>query len=256
MKLTELFSEVGEPFSYYPGFVTKFSISTNASVLLCFIGWKTFKDELDGWKSFSTDSITKSTGLSVKEQATARKQLVAAGLIEEYYARLEHVLKFKILAKELTGEWPNAESAYAQTPFRRMAKRPFGVSSKEQEGDNKGKEEGAVAPSVVANEPKGATLSLNRKFSDEWCKAYEEKFGGKYAFQGGRDGKAVASLMKFGTPEELIALAKKAWGQTDPQKFWNCINHSSTISKFLNGLPSIRVELSRAKTVNRGQFCH
>jgi len=33
MKLTELFSATGEPFVYYPGFVARFGISVNSTVL-------------------------------------------------------------------------------------------------------------------------------------------------------------------------------------------------------------------------------
>lgn len=104
-----------------------------------------------------------------------------------------------------------------------------------------------AAPSVV---------SPNRIFTDAWCKAFEEKFGGKYSFQGGRDGKATAELMKYGQPHELVGLAKRAWNQTDEKKFWSCVNLSSTISKFLNGLPSIRVELSRINAPKKFNGCH
>ena len=150
MKLSELFTEVGEPFSYYPGFVHTFAITTNASVLLCFIGWKTFSDEMDGWKSFTTEAIERATGLSVKEQATARRQLVEANLIEEYYARLEHTLKFRLTKAEI-GVSPNAETAYAQTPNQPVAKPQNGVSTKGQvKGIKEGEEKPAVGPATVS----------------------------------------------------------------------------------------------------------
>jgi hypothetical protein len=137
MKLTELFSATGEPFSYYPGFVERFGISVNSTVLLCYIAWKTFPDELDGWKPISSESISKATGLSVKEQATARKQLVQAGLVEEYYARLKHSLMFRLLKKEVIEKWPFAERADAQTPKGQMAIIPNGVSSIQLEGNRR-----------------------------------------------------------------------------------------------------------------------
>jgi hypothetical protein len=156
MKLTKLFTATGEPFSYYPGLVHEFNISVNATVFLCFIAWRTFPDELGGWKSLSIEIVEHSTGLSVKEQSTARKQLVQAGLIEERYARLEHKLKFRILPAEIAFSdeievSPNADSAYAQTPKGSMPKRLNGVSTKELKGNKKGTREGigADAPSAV-----------------------------------------------------------------------------------------------------------
>jgi len=130
-----------------------------------------------------------------------------------------------------------------------------GNGNEETFKEEKGNRAVALLP---AKNTKETTLSPARKFSDAWCKEYEEKFRGKYAFQGGRDGKAVSELIKFGTPEELIAIARKAWSQTDPQKFWSCINLSSTISKFLSGLSSIRVELSRAEggRTSKGKVCY
>lgn len=158
MKLTKLFSATGEPFSYYPGLVHEFNISVNATVFLCFIAWRTFPDELGGWKPLSIDLVTESTGLSVKEQSTARKQLVKAGLIEERYARLEHKLKFRILPAEIAFSdeievSPNADTAYANTPKGNIGTRLNGVSSKELEGDKKetrGEGRAADAPRVAS----------------------------------------------------------------------------------------------------------
>lgn len=152
MKLTELFTATGEPFSYYPGFVGQFDISVNACVMLCFIAWKTFPDELGGWKPMSSETIRKATGLSTKEQVTARKQLVEAGLVEEFYARLDHEMRFKILPKEVSGFSPNPETAFPETPKGSLGNTPKGVSTKGLEGDKKGtrKEgEGAIAPPAV-----------------------------------------------------------------------------------------------------------
>jgi hypothetical protein len=152
MKLTELFAATGEPFSYYPGLVHQFDISVNAAVFLCFIAWRTFPDELDGWKALSIEIVKEATGLSVKEQSTARKQLVKAGLILERYARLEHKLKFKLLPAEIAVS-PNAESAHAQTPKGNIGTPLNGVSTKELKGDKKGtrkEERGADAPLAVS----------------------------------------------------------------------------------------------------------
>lgn len=99
MKLSELFKSIGSPFSYYPEFIHRFDISVNSCVLLCFIGWKTLGDKVGKWRHFSTDKITKATGLIRKEQATARKQLVKRDLINDRYFRLSHKLKFRLSEK-------------------------------------------------------------------------------------------------------------------------------------------------------------
>ena len=148
MKLTELFNTTGEPFSYYPGLVHRFNISVNASVMLCFIAWKTFSDELDGWKSFNSDGIQKATGLSVKEQAGARRQLVEAGLLEEHYARLEHKLMFRLLPKELGGGSPTPEMGNPQTPKGQMGKPQKGESSISQELKQEGNKKLMAFPEI------------------------------------------------------------------------------------------------------------
>ncbi len=151
MKLAQLFTATGEPFIYYPSFVHRFNISVNACVFLCYVVWKTIPEDIEGWRSLSVEKLTKATGLSVKEQATARKQLVAAGLIEEHYARLEHVLKFRLGDVDMeVGDSPNAESADAprgHTPKEQMGNRSSSVSSingKEREKESLNKEADSV----------------------------------------------------------------------------------------------------------------
>lgn len=128
MKLSELFAATGEPFMFYPGFVHRFGISVNASIFLCFIGWKSFADNLDEWQSYNTDEIERRTGLTGKEQASARKQLTAASLVEEKYARLEHVLKFRLSPSDLQIEKSpfdksaNGEATKEQMPIRQKRK--------------------------------------------------------------------------------------------------------------------------------------
>lgn len=113
MKLSELFKSIGSPFSYYPEFVHRFDISVNSCVLLCFIGWKTFEDEIGNWRHFSTDEITKATGLTGKEQATARKHLSDKGLLEDRYHRLEHKLLFRLAGTDVDSQWPKVGNGHS-----------------------------------------------------------------------------------------------------------------------------------------------
>ena len=210
MKLTELFTATGEPFSYYPGLVHQFDISVNATVFLCFIAWRTFPDEVDGWKALSIDIVKEATGLSVKEQSTSRKQLVKAGLILERYARLEHKLKFKLLPAEIAVS-PNAESADAQAPIGNVPTSQNGVSTKELKGDKKGskKENPADAGGVARN---GEGKSLKRELTDSWCAAFNASHSFRYVFRHAIDGKAADRFLAAGiTAAEVVSVAKRAW---------------------------------------------
>ncbi len=233
MKLSVLFKETGEPFVYYPGFVSKLGISVNASVLLCFIAWKTHEHELEErvWKAFTTEEITKRTGLSVKEQGTARSILVAKGLLEEHYARLRHTLEFRLTDFEVGGGGvsPNAERADAEPPKGRMANSLNGVSTNRVELVKR-KEEGGFAPS--------------RRFSDGWLAAYKEVFGQAYIYST-KDGVQAARLLKNGvTPDDALAIARAAWVKSDEKKFWACVNQSKEVPKFVAAFNAIRRELA------------
>jgi Helix-turn-helix domain len=111
------------------------------------------------------------------------------------------------------------------------------------------------ADAVLFQEPD--MVGPHRRFSDGWCSAYLKRFGAKYPYNG-RDAKAAAELMKVSSPEELLGLLSSAWRQTDDKKFWACFHQTSTVSKFLNYLPTIRVELSREATLKKsgwGPMC-
>jgi len=173
MRLNEYFECIGEPYSYFPGLVKAFGISVNASVFLSFIGWKTLPHDIDGWKAVTTVEIEARTGLSTKEQATARRLLVEKGLIEEHYARLQHTLKFRLTSKEM-GSSPNAEREDApieHTPKGKMAIHPNGVSSKEEVITNK---KTARKPLLLFNYEIPKTLN-NREFLTTWIDWIKDK---------------------------------------------------------------------------------
>ena len=96
MKLTDFLSDVGRPIAYYPS-LRKITGSTTATILLCqFIYWRGKESDPNGWLYKTSDEIEEETGLSYNEQKTARANLVSAELIEEYYARLDHQMKFRV----------------------------------------------------------------------------------------------------------------------------------------------------------------
>lgn len=86
-----------------------------------------------------------------------------------------------------------------------------------------------------------AQLSKHKLFIDLWCKAYEAKFGEKYAFMGGKDGECVKRLLAFGLEvEHLMRVAKAAW---EHPKDYFC-KSASSITGFMSRLNEIRAELN------------
>jgi hypothetical protein len=211
MRLNELFLYTGTPFPYYPSFAHRFDISVNACVLLCYVGWKTMPDRPDDWIKFNAEDLTKATGLSAKEQATARRQLIAAGLLEGYYARLDHVLKLRVSGKEIDneqGEGAFAERANGHTPETEM---PTGVHLP--------KEQMAISPNGVSSLVQVKSKERTNKEEIElqaealW-KAYPRKAGKKPGL------KAIIKSLKSNKFEDLLKATHKfcAMWEGEPDK--------------------------------------
>ncbi len=161
MKLRTAVKALGQPFPFYPHLVKKCGISVNACVFYSFIVWKTFEDDQRSWFAFTTEQIEKVTGLTVKEQATARKQLTEKGLIEDHYSRLNHQLQFRLGEYDVdeSGEWPNAEVANAplgHTPNEQMGNCQDSVSSKGQRPEERPGQRQEGAEARFALEPGGS----------------------------------------------------------------------------------------------------
>jgi len=85
----------------------------------------------------------------------------------------------------------------------------------------------------------------HRRAAELWCKAFKERFGAAYSFNGSRDGKAIKTLLSAGlTPEDLAKLATTAWSKTDPKTHWNCCNRSKSLAGFAEKLNEINSELA------------
>lgn len=108
MKLTDFLEGVGRPVAYHPG-LKKITGSTTATIMLCqFIYWRGKESDPDGWLYKSSEDIEGETGLSYDEQKTARKKLVGLGFMEEYYARLDHQMKFRLNLNAINDAWGKA----------------------------------------------------------------------------------------------------------------------------------------------------
>ena len=95
MSLTSSMADVGRAIAYYPR-LSKFFGSVNASI---------FFSQLHYWQSRTGDELgvfktaeewTEETGLSYREQATARKILADMGVLIEENKRLQHRIYYKL----------------------------------------------------------------------------------------------------------------------------------------------------------------
>lgn len=84
--------------------------------------------------------------------------------------------------------------------------------------------------------------SFAKELTEEWCREFQERFGVKYRFNGGKDGKAVQLLEKTGmTAKEIVGLARRAWDL--PKKFYATI--ATSIMGFNSQWNEINSELAR-----------
>ena len=120
MKLPDLLADAGRPVAYYPR-LRLLTGSTNATLLLCqLIYWHGKQRDKDGWiqkrsttvaddpegrLEASNQSIEYETGLSYKEQKSARRQLRSRGLLQERHNRLAHEISFRINFEALEVAW-------------------------------------------------------------------------------------------------------------------------------------------------------
>lgn len=138
MRPSDLLLDFGRPVAYYPGLVKRFG-SVNAVIFFSQIFyWQDKTDsELGVYKS--SEEITSETGLSYREQLTARKHLVKRGILVETDKRLEHKIYYRIDCDQLDkimsqpiDKTPNAQSATGESH-----KGDFAEQQNEQPRQNK-----------------------------------------------------------------------------------------------------------------------
>lgn len=125
MSLSATLREVGRPVAYYPR-LARFLGSVNAAILFAQLHYwhdRGSDTELGVYKT--SQELTEETGLSYREQATARAQLRAAGYLIETNRRLEHKVYFKLVPEAIDAAfeaWTEAQSANDENAFRETTK--------------------------------------------------------------------------------------------------------------------------------------
>jgi hypothetical protein len=111
--------------------------------------------------------------------------------------------------------------------------------------------EGADRPVRHKSKPppkaKAESSPEHHEFIRRWTDRFQAVHGRPYVFQGGKDGKAVKTLLASSglKPDELMAIAEKAWGSTG-RDFFHC-QAAVTISGFASRINEIQDELSGRK---------
>lgn len=100
MRPSDLALDFGNPVAYYPGLV-KYLGSVNAVLMFCQFFYLSGKEASPLGIYKSVEDIESETGLSYREQVTARKQLTSRGILIETTKRLEHKIYFRIDADKL-----------------------------------------------------------------------------------------------------------------------------------------------------------
>lgn len=121
MRASDLLLDFGRPVAYFPGLVKRFG-SVNAVIFFSQIFY--WQDKADSKLGVykTSEEIESETGLSYREQLTARKHLVSRGILVETNKRLEHKIYYLIDCEKLDyvmsqpiENAPNAQSATGES---------------------------------------------------------------------------------------------------------------------------------------------
>ncbi|EOW4565824.1 replication protein [Proteus mirabilis] len=121
MRASDLLLDFGRPVAYFPGLVKRLG-SVNAVIFFSQIFY--WQDKADSKLGVykTSEEIESETGLSYREQLTARKHLVSRGILVETNKRLEHKIYYLIDCEKLDyvmsqpiENAPNAQSAIGES---------------------------------------------------------------------------------------------------------------------------------------------
>jgi hypothetical protein len=111
MRIADFLKDAGRTVAYYPAMV-KLTKSVTAAVLLSqFMYWREKEWDADGWLYKTQPEISEETGLSRKEQETARKRLRELGILEEEKRGVPARLFYRINLKAFHRAWAETLAA-------------------------------------------------------------------------------------------------------------------------------------------------
>ena len=128
MRLGDYLRDLGRPVMYWPSLCPVVG-GVNATILLCHLIWWGDKgDDTEGWIYKTQDAITEETGLTRREQDTARAKLIDLGLVSIQRRGVPPTLYYLVDLDRLESVWlirtkaPNQmhESATTIAPKRQI----------------------------------------------------------------------------------------------------------------------------------------
>lgn len=131
MRPSDLMLNFGRPVAYYPGLAKPLG-GVNAALFFCQIFYWQDKASSDLGVYKTSEEIEEETGMSYREQVTARKALKDRGILIENNKRLEHKIYYKIdidtLDRVVSGDFANCGkriSGSDESAFREDTKAHF-----------------------------------------------------------------------------------------------------------------------------------
>lgn len=141
MSLSASLANVGHPVAYYPR-LARFFGSVNVAILFAQLYYWSQRGESDLGTHKSAEEFTEETGLSYREQVTARKHLRESGFLIETNRRLEHRIYYRLNLEAVDAAfdaWTEAQTK-AQSPndenaVRELQKPQSGTDAKRIPGE-------------------------------------------------------------------------------------------------------------------------
>jgi len=123
MRLSDFIIGVGQPVAYYPTLARCLG-SVKAAIFLCQLLYWTGKEASAEGIYKSVEEITMETGLSYREQQSARKLLTELKILSETYNRLEHRIYYRIdydVLNQLFEKWIKENEGNGNSPTDKNA---------------------------------------------------------------------------------------------------------------------------------------
>ncbi|RDV83898.1 hypothetical protein [Ammonifex thiophilus] len=109
MRLTDFLREVGPPVGYYPG-LTRITGGVKETLFLCqLLYWTDREADPEGWVHKTQEEIAEETGLSRREQESARRSLKELGFLEEKREGCPARLLYRVNLDALNAAWEKAK---------------------------------------------------------------------------------------------------------------------------------------------------
>jgi hypothetical protein len=159
MKLSDFLQGAGRPIAYYPSMARMLG-DVKEAVFLCQMAyWKDKGETPEGWIYKTAEEIEKEMGLSYKEQTGVRDGLKEKDLLEEYYARTEHKMYFRVNWDAVNEMWEH----YAEQEQLTKGHMPKGKMPPEHPP------KGGMPPSQTSSGslPKGVSLNSNTEITPD-----------------------------------------------------------------------------------------